>query len=76
MTPNPNTDVLAAEVRRLGARVAKLEDAVQMYGPPPKTRRIPIPEITTAQREFLVWVAFFGILSLITAAVRSRGGGE
>ena len=55
---------------RVEARVAKLEDAVEIYGPPPKRKRLPIPEITPAQREFLIWVAFFSIVSLVTAAAR------
>ena len=68
----PNADVLQSELRRLGARVAKLEDAIEIYGPPPKRRRLPIPEITTAQREFLIWVAVFATISIITAAARHR----
>jgi hypothetical protein len=70
MVDGPTTDVLAAELRRQGARIAQLEDAIDTYGPPPKRRRLPIPEITTAQREFLIWVAVFAAISLITAAAR------
>ena len=70
MTDGPTTDVLAAELRRQGARIAQLEDAIETYGPPPKRRRLPIPEITSAQREFLVWVAVFATISLLTAAAR------
>ncbi len=66
----PNADVLAAGLRRLETRVAQLEDAIEVYGPPPKRRRLPIPEISSAQREFLIWVAVFAALSLVTAAAR------
>jgi uncharacterized membrane-anchored protein len=72
MTP-PTTDALAAGLRRLEVRVTQLEDVVQIYGPPPKRRRLPIPEVTTAQREFLIWTAIFVGLSLATRAAH-RGG--
>lgn len=68
MTPQPVTiDVLDARIRGVASRVAQLEDAVSVYGPPPRRRRLPIPEITTAQREFLIWLAVFATLSVITA---------
>lgn len=73
MTDGPTTDALEAKLRTLASRVAQLEDAVELYGPPPKRRRLPIPEITSAQREFLVWLAIFSTLSLITAAAKRRG---
>ena len=69
MTP-PTTDALAATLRTVEARVSQLEDALSIYGPPPKRRRLPIPEITPAQREFLIWMAVFATISLITAARR------
>lgn len=69
----PTTDELASVLRRVEARVAKLEDAVEMYGPPPKRRRLPIPEVTTAQREFLIWLVVFATLSLVTAAAKRKG---
>lgn len=69
MTPPPVTlDAVVSTVRRVEARVAQLEDAVDVYGPPPRRRRLPIPEITPAQREFLIWLAVFATLSVITAA--------
>lgn len=69
----PTTDELASVLRRVEARVAKLEDAVEMYGPPPKRRRLPLPEISPAQREFLIWAAIFTTLSLLTAAAKRKG---
>lgn len=72
MTPQPVTlDAVVSTVRRVEARVAQLEDAVDVYGPPPRRKRLPIPEITTAQREFLIWLAVFATLSVITAARRA-----
>jgi hypothetical protein len=68
--PPPTNDVLGSELRRLGARVSQLEDAVNIYGPPPRRKRLPIPEITPAQREFLIWLAVFATLSVITAGRR------
>ena len=74
MGEGPTTDVLASALRRVEARVAQLEDAVQMYGPPPaKRKRLPIPEITPAQREFLIWLAVFATLSVMGAARKSHG---
>jgi hypothetical protein len=73
MTTPPSADVLATKLRTLEGRVAQLEDAIDIYGPPPKRRRLPIPEITTAQREFLIWVAVFATISIITAAARKHG---
>lgn len=70
MNDGPNTDVLAAALRTVEVRVTQLEDAVEIYGPPPRRRRLPIPEITPAQREFLIWVAVFATLSVVTAAAR------
>jgi len=66
----PTTEALARKVVNLESRMSQLEDAVQIYGPPPKRRRLPIPEITSAQREFLIWVAVFATISIITAAAR------
>lgn len=68
----PSTDVLAAGLRRLESRMAQIEDAVSVYGPPPRRRRLPIPEITPAQREFLIWLAVFASLSVITATRRGH----
>jgi hypothetical protein len=72
----PTTDVLASGLRRLEARVAKIEDAVEIYGPPPKRKRLPIPEITPTQREFLIWLAVFSTISLITASQRRKWGND
>lgn len=66
----PTIGSVAANLRRLEARVAQLEDAIAIYGPEPKRKRLPIPEITPAQREFLIWMAVFATLSLVTAAAR------
>ena len=70
MTDGPTTDVLATKIRTLEVRVVQLEDAIDIYGPPPKRRRLPIPEITPSQREFLIWVVVFATLSVVTAAAR------
>jgi hypothetical protein len=70
----PTLDALDANLRRVAARVAQLEDSISIYGPPPRRRRLPIPEIGAAQREFLVWMAVFATLSVITAATKRRGG--
>jgi hypothetical protein len=70
MNGGPTTDALVAKIRGLEARMVMLEDAIEIYGPPPKVRRLPLPEITPAQREFLVWLAVFGVLSVVTASRR------
>ena len=67
MSAPPNLDVVAAKVRTLEVRVVQLEDAIEIYGTPPKAKRLPIPEITPAQREFLIWIVVFATLSVITA---------
>lgn len=73
MTPTPPTlDVIATKVRTMEARLVQLEDAIEIYGPPPKKRRLPIPEITPGQREFLIWMAVFATISVITAAQKRR----
>lgn len=71
MTP-PTVDALDAKVRRLEARVAQLEDVHDVYGPPPRRRRFPIPEISSTQREFLIWLAVFATLSVIAARRKGR----
>jgi hypothetical protein len=72
VTQPPTTDALAAQLRGLSGRVAQLEDAIEIYGPPPRRRRLPIPEITPTQREFLLFVAFFSLVSLVTASQKRR----
>jgi hypothetical protein len=72
----PTTDVLATKLRTLESRVVQLEDAVQIYGPPPKKRRLPIPEISPAQREFLIWLAVFSAISIVTASQKKRWGND
>jgi hypothetical protein len=70
----PTTDVLATALRRVEVRVSQLEDKIGFYGPPPaKRKRLPIPEITPAQREFLIWLAVFATLSVVGAARKSHG---
>jgi hypothetical protein len=72
----PTIDVLATKIRTLEVRVVQLEDAVEIYGAPPKRRRLPIPEITPAQREFLIWVAVFSVISILTASQRKKWGND
>jgi hypothetical protein len=76
MTQPPTADVLATKLRTLEGRVAQLEDAIDVYGPPPKRRRLPLPEITPTQREFLLFVAFFSVVSLVTASQKRRRGSD
>lgn len=77
MNPEPPTrDVLATKIRTLEVRVVQLEDAIEIYGPAPKRKRLPIPEISPAQREFLIWLAIFSTISVITASQRKRSGNE
>ena len=73
MTPTPpSLDVLATTVRRVEARVAMLEDAVQVHGPPPKrpTWTNYIPELDTQQRRTL-WLVI--ALMAVSAYTATRG---
>lgn len=72
MNGPPTVDALDARLRRLESRTSQLEDAVSIYGPPTRRKRLPIPEVTPAQREFLIWTCIFATLSLVTAAARRR----
>lgn len=72
----PTRDVLATKIRTLEVRVVQLEDAIEIYGAPPKRKRLPIPEISPAQREFLIWLAIFSTISIITASQRKRWGND
>ena len=54
-------------------RVAQLEDAIEIYGVPPKRKRLPIPEISPAQREFLIWLAVFSVISLVSSQKKRWG---
>ena len=75
--PHPPTlDALDAKLRGLASRVAQLEDAIEIYGVPPKRKRLPIPEISPAQREFLIWLAVFSVISLVTASQKKRWGSD
>ena len=76
MTGPPTADVLATKIRTLEVRVVQLEDAIQIYGAPPKRKRLPIPEISPAQREFLIWLAVFSVISLVTASQKKRWGSD
>lgn len=76
MDQPPTIDALDANLRRVAARVSQLEDAIEIYGPKPKRKRLPIPEISPAQREFLIWLAIFSTISVITASQRKRSGNE
>lgn len=66
-------DVMTAKLRRLEARVAMLEDAVQVYGPPP--RRLAVPELSPAQRQTLtfglLFLALFTLSAIATRKVES-----
>jgi hypothetical protein len=75
-TEPPTVDALDANLRRVAARVSQLEDAIEIYGPPAKRWRLPIPEVTPTQREFLLFLAFFSLVSLVTASQKRRRGSD
>lgn len=66
----PNADVVAARLRRVEARVAMLEDAVQVHGPPPK--RSAIPELTSGQKQTIALALMFGLLLTLSTLVHYR----
>lgn len=72
----PTLDRLATKLRTLEARVVQLEDAVEIYGPPPKRKRLPIPEVTPTQREFLIFLAVFSLIGIVSASQKRKWGND
>jgi hypothetical protein len=64
---NPEADVLTAKVRRLESRVAQLEDCIDVYGPPPKARMLPVPSLSDAQRKTIGIVLLLAIFVYFTS---------
>lgn len=59
---------LEAVSRSQGARVAQLEDALSIYGPPPR-RNLNIPELTREQRNTVVVLIILAVVTAIPALI-------
>ena len=61
-------DRIDGRLRQTEATVAQLVDVLDIYGPPPRVRRLPIPELTAEQRR-TVWLAIALIIAATLQAV-------
>ena len=61
-------DRIDSRLRQTEATVAQLVDVLDIYGPPPQVRRLPIPELTAEQRR-TVWLAIALIIAATLQAV-------
>lgn len=63
--PIVRIEAVEAVVRRNGARLAQIEDAISIYGVP-KRRTLPIPELTREQRNTVLVMCLVAIIPLLS----------
>lgn len=69
--PSPVTnEVLARRLIRAEARIAQLQDRLDIYGPPPK--KLPIPELTRDQRGTLTFALLFAVVFAVQSVLNHR----
>ncbi len=72
--PPPTAEALDGRLRKLEVRMAQVVDVVDIYGPPPTRRRLPIPELTYEQKRTVALALFFVFMLTMPRIIAASKG--